>query len=142
METINSIKNNTELFEKLKKYNCKVSYNNKVLYEGIFDENIDTKKYNKSQIVYDININENHIIFLGDENKDIEKLNNLFENIEFSEIFNNPKLFNKAMNLANNLPLYNFDKSIFEDNIKNNIKKYGMNFQKIYENLNIYENSK
>lgn len=137
METINSIQNNPELLEKLSKYNCKVSYNNKILYEGLFNIDIDTKKYNKSQIVYDININENHIILLGDENKDIEKLNHLFENTEFNEIFNNPKLFNKAMNLANNLPLYNFDKTILEDNIKNNIKKYGINLQKIYENLNI-----
>lgn len=142
METINSIKNNQELFDKLSKYECKVSYNNKILYEGLFNENIDTKKYNKSQIVYDININENHIILLGDENKDIEKLNHLFENKEFNDIFNDPKLFNKAMNLANNLPLYNFDKTILEDNIKNNIKKYGMNLQKIYENLNIYEKCK
>ncbi|MBR6907864.1 hypothetical protein IKN40_05240 [bacterium] len=142
METINSIKNNPELLEKLSKYECKVSYNDKIIYEGLFNENIDTKKYNKSQIVYDININENHILLLGDENKDIENLNKLFEHKDFNEIFKNPKLFNKAMNLANNLPLYNFDKKLFENNIKDSIKKYGINFQKIYENLNIYETCK
>lgn len=135
METINSIKNNQELFEKLLKYECKVSYNNKILYEGLFNENIDTKKYNKSQLIYDVNINNNHIIFLGEENKNIEILNKLFEDKEFNEILNNPKLFNKAMNLANNLPLYNFDNRLFENDIKDNIKKYGINFQKIYENL-------
>ena len=44
------------------------------------------------------------------------------------------------MNLANNLPLYNFDKTLFEDNINKDIKKYGLNFQKIYENLQVLNN--
>ena len=37
------------------------------------------------------------------------------------------KLFNKAMNLANNLPLYNLNKDLFESNINKDIKKYGIN---------------
>ena len=44
------------------------------------------------------------------------------------------------MNLANNLPLYNFDKELFESNINKDIKKYGINFQKVYENLQISNN--
>ena len=137
MENINTLKNNKELFEKFSNMNCKVTYNNKLLYEGIFNENnIDLSKYNNSQIVYDFLFeNDKHALFLGEENESIKKLNELFENREFDDIYNDAKLFNKAMNLANKLPLYNFDKELFENNLNKSIKKYGMNFQKIYENL-------
>lgn len=140
METINTLKNNQELFEKFSKLNCKVTYNNKLIYEGIYNENnIDINKYNNSQIVYDFPINDQHILFLGENNENIDKLNKLFENREFEDIYNDAKLFNKAMNLANKLPLYNFNKELFEDNINKNIRKYGVNFQKIFENLLIKE---
>jgi fructose 1,6-bisphosphatase len=140
METINTLKNNQELFEKFSKLNCKVTYNNKLIYEGIYNENnIDINKYNNSQIVYDFPINDQHILFLGENNENIDKLNKLFENREFEDIYNDAKLFNKAMNLANKLPLYNFNKELFEDNINKNIRKYGINFQKIFENLLIKE---
>lgn len=140
METINTLKNNQELFEKFSKLNCKVTYNNKLIYEGIYNENnIDINKYNNSQIVYDFPINDQHILFLGENNENIDKLNKLFENREFEDIYNDAKLFNKAMNLANKLPLYNFNKELFEDNINKNIKKYGVNFQKIFENFLIKE---
>ena len=140
METINTLKNNQELFEKFSKLNCKVTYNNKLIYEGIYNENnIDINKYNNSQIVYDFPINDQHILFLGENNENIDKLNKLFENREFEDIYNDAKLFNRAMNLANKLPLYNFNKELFEDNINKNIRKYGVNFQKIFENLLIKE---
>lgn len=137
MENINTLKNNPELFEKFSNINCKVTYNNKLLYEGIFKENnIDLSKYNNSLIVYDFLFeNDKHALFLGEENNNIQKLNELFENKEFDDIYNDAKLFNKAMNLANKLPLYNFDKELFENNLNKSIKKYGINFQKIYENL-------
>ena len=36
MENLENIKNNNQdLYEKLQKYNCKMTYNNKVVYEGI-----------------------------------------------------------------------------------------------------------
>ena len=41
------------------------------------------------------------------------------------------------MNLANKLPLYCFDESLYDEDIKKKIKKYGVNFKKIYENLSI-----
>ena len=134
MENLLSIKeNNKELYDKLFKYQCKVTYNNKILYEGLFKEDIDLGKYNKTQVVYDFEINENHILILGEENKNIDILYKLFENKEFKDIFEDAKLYNKSMNLANKLPLYNL---IDEDeNIKSNIKKHGINLQKIYENL-------
>ena len=137
MENINILKNNKELFEKFSKLNCRVTYNNKLIYEGIYNENnIDLSKYNNSQVVYDFPFeNDQHILFLGEDNENIDKLTKLFENREFEDIYNDAKLFNKAMNLANKLPLYNFDKELFEDNINKSIKRYGMNFQKIFENL-------
>lgn len=141
MESIENIKNNNkELYEKLQKYNCKMTYNNKVIYEGIFKEDIDYRKYNQSNIVCEFNINDNKVLLLLKDNENINKLNKLFENKQFDNIYNDAKLFNKAMNLANNLPLYNLDKELFENNIIKDIKKYGINFQKIYENLQISNN--
>lgn len=133
MENLLSIKeNNQELYNKLFNYNCKVTYNNRVIYEGLFNEDIDLGKYNKSQIVYDFTINENHILILAEENKNIETLYKLFENKEFKDIFEDAKLYNKSMNLANKLPLYNLNE---DELIKSYIKKHGINLQKIYENL-------
>lgn len=141
MESLENIKiNNQELYEKLQKYNCKMTYNNKVIYEGIYKEDIDYKKYNQSNIVCEFNINDNKVLLLLKNNENIDKLNKLFENKQFNDIYNDAKLFNRAMNLANNLPLYNLDKELFENNINKDIKKYGMNFQKIYENLQISNN--
>ena len=68
------------------------------------------------------------------KNNNIDKFKKLFENKDFNNIYDDAKLFNKAMNLANKLPLYNIDNSLYEDNINKSIKKYGLNFQKIYEN--------
>ena len=141
MESLENIKiNNYDLYEKLQKYNCKMTYNNKIIYEGIYKEDIDFGKYNQSNIVCEFNINNNKILLLLKDNENIDKLNKLFENKQFNDIYNDAKLFNKAMNLANNLPLYNFDKELFESNINKDIKKYGINFQKIYENLQISNN--
>ena len=117
-----------------------MTYNNKIIYEGIYKEDIDYGKYNRSNIVCEFNINNNKILLLLKNNENIDKLNKLFENKQFNDIYNDAKLFNKAMNLANNLPLYNFDKTLFEDNINKDIKKYGLNFQKIYENLQVLNN--
>ena len=141
MENLDNIKkNNQDLYENLQKYNCKMTYNNKIVYEGIYKEDIDYGKYNQSNIVCEFNINDNKILLLLKNNENINKLNKLFENKQFNDIYNDAKLFNKAMNLANNLPLYNFDKTLFEDNINKDIKKYGLNFQKIYENLQVLNN--
>lgn len=142
MENINLITNNQDLYKKFSNLNCKVTYNNKVIYEGIFNKDIDLSKYKKSQVVYNFNVEDKHFIFLGEDNENINKLSKLFENKEFDDIYKDAKLFNKAMNLANNLPLYNFDKELFEDNLNKNIRKFGINFQKIYENLSLVDSNK
>ena len=140
MESLVSIKeNNKELYEKLFNYDCKVTYNDKLLYEGKFNEDIDLGKYNKSQIIYNFNIKDKNILILCDYNNSIDKLKKLFENQEFESIYSDAKLFNKTMNLANNLPLLNIDESLYDTDIKKNIRKYGMNFKKIYENLMFVE---
>ena len=140
MESLISIKeNNKELYEKLFNYDCKVTYNDKILYEGKFNEDIDLGKYNKSQIIYNFNIKDKNILILCDYNNSIDKLKKLFENQEFESIYSDAKLFNKTMNLANNLPLLNIDESLYDTDIKKNIRKYGMNFKKIYENLMFVE---
>lgn len=138
MENLSYIKeNNKELYDKLFEFDCKVTYNQKILYEGKFKEDIDFGKLNKSQIVYEFNINDNHILFLYENNENIDKLKKLFENKNFDDIYIDAKLYNKSMNLANKLPLYCFDESLYDEDIKKKIKKYGVNFKKIYENLSI-----
>ena len=65
---------------------------------------------------------------MEEENKNINKLKKLINN--FDDIYNDYKLYNEAVTLASNLPLYNIceDKSI--------IRK-GDSIVKIYENLNV-----
>ena len=136
MESLKNIKeNNKELYDKLSEFECSVLYNGNLLYEGKLQGfNIDdiNEKYNKSQIVYRINTNDNNIVLLEEENKNISKVNNLFENNEFNSIFNDPKLFNEAMILANELPFYGLE--FDEEDVKSKIQKYGINMQKLYEN--------
>lgn len=136
MENIVNIKeNNKELYDKLFEYNCKITYNNKIIYEGLFKEDIDFGKYSPSQIVYEFSINSKHILMLHENNDNIDKLQKMFEDKEFDVIYEDFKLFNKCMNLANKLPLYNLDESLYTKDIKMKFRKYGTNFQKIYENL-------
>lgn len=136
MESLKNIKeNNKELYDKLSEFECSVLYNGNLLYEGKlqgFNINDINEKYNKSQIVYRINTNDNNIVLLEEENKNISKVNNLFENNEFNSIFNDPKLFNEAMILANELPFYGLE--FDEEDVKSKIQKYGINMQKLYEN--------
>ena len=136
MESLKNIKeNNKELYNKLSEFECSVLYNGNLLYEGKLQGfNIDdiNEKYNKSQIVYRINTNDNNIVLLEEENENISKVNNLFENNEFNSIFNDPKLFNEAMILANELPFYGLE--FDEEDVKSKIQKYGINMQKLYEN--------
>ena len=136
MESLKNIKeNNKELYDKLSEFECSVLYNGNLLYEGKLQGfNIDdiNEKYNKSQIVYRINTNDNNIVLLEEENENISKVNSLFENNEFNSIFNDPKLFNEAMILANELPFYGLE--FDEEDVKNKIQKYGINMQKLYEN--------
>ena len=82
-------------------------------------------------------LNNHNILMLAEANDNIDKLKKLFEGKEFEVIYEDAKLFNKSMNLANKLPLYNFDKGLFESNIQKSIRRYGVNFQKIYENISI-----
>jgi len=136
MENLLSIKeNNKELYNSLFNYDCKVTYNDKLLYEGKFNEDINLGKYNKSQIIYQFNINNKNVLILAENNDNIDKLKKLFENVEFDSIYENAQLFNKTMNLANKLPLLNIDESIYDNEIKKKIRRYGINFKKIYENL-------
>ena len=142
MESLKNIKeNNKELYNKLIQLECCVIYNGNLLYEGkLQDFNIEeiNEKYDRSQIVYRITLNDNNIVLLENDNPNISKVNSLFENNKFDDIFTDSKLFNEAMVLANYLPYYGIE---FEDeNIKNKIQKYGMNMHKLYENFYFVDN--
>lgn len=136
MENLVNLKEkNIDLYNRLFEYNCKVTYNSKVLYEGLYKEDIDLGKYSPTQVVYEFVINDKHILLLKENNENIDKLHQLFEGKEFDVIYEDFKLFNKCMNLANKLPLYNLNEELYEKEIKSKFRKYGTNFQKIYENL-------
>lgn len=130
MDNLKTIKENSkDLYDNLITFDCKVSYNGKTLYEGKYDENY---KYgtniDKSCVVLEFSIGDKKYICLEEAN---ENINTLKECITvFDDIFTNPKLYNKAINLSYKLPMF----CICEDN---EIIKKGEAITKIYENLNI-----
>lgn len=131
---MNNIKDiNQSLVEEFEKLDCKVSINGKLLYEGKFKNDLEFPKKNKSQIVYEFNINNDNVYMLADENNNIVELKKLFEGKKFEDMKTNPLLYNKAMELANKLPLYNLE--IVDESLKKDIKKHGLNYRKVYENL-------
>lgn len=129
MDSIKNIKKyNIDLYNKLTKLHCKATYNGKLLYEGYYNDNYKTNK-DKSCIVLEFTLpNDKKYMCLEEENKNINKLKKLINN--FDDIYNDYKLYNEAVTLTSNLPLYNIceDKSI--------IRK-GDSIVKIYENLNV-----
>jgi hypothetical protein len=128
MENIKSIReNNTALYTTLLGYHCTASYNGQILYEGQYDENYDYGTMNKSCVVLKFNIpNEKQFICLEEHNETIEALKELIP--EFNGLTSDPKIYNRAVNLSFNLPIYN----ICEDE---SIIRQGDSIVKIYENL-------
>lgn len=128
MENIKSIReNNTALYTTLLGYHCIASYNGQILYEGQYDENYDYGTMNKSCVVLKFNIpNEKQFICLEEHNETIEALKELIP--EFNGLTSDPKIYNRAVNLSFNLPIYN----ICEDE---SIIRQGDSIVKIYENL-------
>jgi hypothetical protein len=130
MENIKSIReNNTALYTTLLGYHCTASYNGQILYEGQYDENYDYGTMNKSCVVLKFNIpNEKQFICLEEHNETIEQLQDLMP--DFNTLFEDPKLYNKAVNMSFNLPMY----CLCEDK---SVLKRGDSIVKIYENLNM-----
>lgn len=130
MENIKSIReNNTALYTTLLGYHCTASYNGRILYEGQYDENYDYGTMNKSCVVLKFDIpNEKQFICLEEHNETIEALKELIP--EFNGLTSDPKIYNRAVNLSFNLPIYN----ICEDEA---ILKRGDSIVKIYENLHM-----
>lgn len=128
---------NPELYEQLiSSISCKVTNNGITVYEGIL-ENFELPEETEidNTIVCEFDVNDKHAMFLLTENKNIAKVKELFEGRSFEKIYNDAQLFNKTMTLANSLPLYNItnESNTSEQNLEG-IRKFGTNFQKIYEN--------
>lgn len=122
-------KNNKPVYDILNENECTVMYNGITLFEGKLKDFVNDTKYDKSLIVYRFNINDNVLFLTEGYNEYVKQLD--INNID--EMLNDPKKFNQMMLLANNLPLFNLD--ITDESIKENIRKYGTNYRKIYENL-------
>lgn len=133
MENLKTIKEtNIDLYNELLTYNCVVSYNGKILYEGLYNTEYDYGNINKSCVVlkFDIPNEDKQFICLEEHNETIEALKNLIP--AFSELKNDHKKYNSAVNLSFNLPLYNICEEA-------NVLKQGDSIVKIYENLSIIE---
>lgn len=130
MENIKAIKENSpELYNQLLEYNCRSSYNGKLLYEGKYNEEYDYTGINKSCVVLEFDVpNDKKFICLEEHNETIEQLQELLP--DFNTLFENPKMYNKAVNMSFNLPMY----GICEEQ---DILKRGDSIVKIYENLNM-----
>ena len=130
MENLKTIKEtNIDLYNELLTYNCVVSYNGKILYEGLYNTEYDYGNINKSCVVLKFNVNDDKtFICLEEHNETIDKLQELIG--DFNTIYDNPKIYNKAINISHNLPLYNICENT-------DILKRGTSLTKIYENLTI-----
>ena len=128
MENLKTIKEtNIDLYNELLTYNCVVSYNGKILYEGLYNTEYDYGNINKSCVVLKFTVNDDKtFICLEEHNETVDKLHELIH--DFNTIYDNPKIYNKAINISHNLPLY----GICEND---NILKRGTSLTKIYENL-------
>lgn len=128
MENLKTIKEtNIDLYNELLTYNCVVSYNGKILYEGLYNTEYDYGNINKSCVVLKFNVNDDKtFICLEEHNETIDKLQELIG--DFNTIYDNPKIYNKAINISHNLPLYNICEN-------DDILKRGTSLTKIYENL-------
>ena len=117
---------------------CKISINGKVIFEGLIDNYTEPDNIDNTITVCEFETEDKHLLTLIESNVFIKELKELFENKEFETIYSDSKLFNKAMLMANHLPLYNItnESNTSPENLKA-IKKYGTNFQKIYENYYI-----
>lgn len=134
MKTLTELKEQwPNLYNRLIECDFRALYNDNVIWDAPFSETMEfPENIDKSKVVYEFKLNNKVVFFLAEENKDIDKIPNLFKN-GFDNIYKNFKLFNQAMNIANSLPSFQLDESLFDDNIKKSIRKYGMNFKKLYE---------
>jgi hypothetical protein len=134
-ENINSlylIKNFTDLYEELCTYDCILTLNNKVLYEGKITDSIFEKFTDNRTVCKFIIPNDKTYICLLHENDTVNKLQKLLENNSLDNYITH----NKAMYLANNLPVYGIlNECEIDDKTKSNIKKFGINYKRIIENI-------
>lgn len=131
MYNLKDIKNDSiNFYNKLIECQCKVTYNGKTLYEGYYDVNYDYKNKDLSKVVIDFEFDNNHFIVTETHNYASDKLYQLMENKEFNDIRNDYKLYNKVMNLANDLPYY----GICEER---EITSKGVNYTKLFEHLTL-----
>jgi hypothetical protein len=91
----------------------------------------DTKK-NKKCIVFELDLDDKIGLMTWESNENIDKLCSLYENRQFEETINDVQLYNEAMELAQELPLFNL--SFKDEHQKQYIRKYGLYYRKAFEN--------
>lgn len=136
MNNIKELKEkNSIIYKKLLECNCRISVNDKILYEGLLKDYVkeENSKHDPSIIVYEFDINGKKIILTEEHNESLIQFAKYCEDLnDINDIFDNPSLYNNMMFLANDLPLYSFEN--INDDDKEKIRRYGMNYKKLYEN--------
>lgn len=134
-ESVNSlylIKQFTDLYEELCEYDCILTLNNRKLYEGKITDELFEQFTNPRTVCKILLPNDKVYVCTLHENESVKKLQQLLENNSLSNFV----VHNKAMFLANELPLYNIlIESELDETTQSNIKKYGINYKKIIESI-------
>lgn len=134
-ESVNSlylIKQFTDLYEELCEYDCILTLNNRKLYEGKITDELFEQFTNPRTVCKILLPNDKVYVCTLHENESVKKLQQLLENNSLSNFV----VHNKAMFLANELPLYNIlIESELDETTQANIKKYGINYKKIIESI-------
>lgn len=132
--SLDSLKNNNEdLYESLINHDYRIYKSGSYISEGKFNGMIDLSKKDESKSIVEFKLGNKNLMLTVAENQYIDKICDSFNDKEFNIIYEDSKLFNHLMNLANHVPEFPIDESIYDASIKRDFRKYGINFKKIYD---------
>lgn len=130
MENLKDIAiNNPEIYEMLMSKQCKVTLCNSTLYEGILNDmpEVIDDKIDTSMILCEFTLEDDKkYICTLTHNEQIDKYADIIKEQSFEELMQNPKMYNKLINMAYLLPAIN----ICEDE---NICKEGYAYKTLFE---------
>lgn len=117
-------------------YECTVEVNGQVIHQGKYNESLETDEYSDRMILkFD---GTPRMVMTVTENQTINEFKESFGQNPFIQSMTDAKFYNKMMNLANHLPLWNLDESLIPDIVKVKIATHGINMQKLYENYIVF----
>lgn len=132
--SLDRLKNdNKELYDNLINCNYRIYKSKKYISEGCFNGSLDISKNNEQKSIIEFQLGNKTLLLTISENQYINQILEKFKDREFNVIREDSKLYNHLMNLANHVPEFPIDESVYDQQIKKDFKKYGLNFKKIYD---------